>query len=112
VRRLPIPTAIFAAVVTSLAISAPRAQANLVVDYSLDAGATFHNLVDAASGSSVSGGSPTIGVFGVSLLSIQSNSPGTPNLDRVCVQRYRLHRADRAAESGVEQPYRRVGYDR
>jgi hypothetical protein len=83
VRRLPIPTAIFAAVVTSLAISAPRAQANLVVDYSLDAGATFHNLVDAASGSSVSGGSPTIGVFGVSLLSIQSNSPGTPNLARL-----------------------------
>lgn len=79
-RRFPIRTAAFAAVVTTLAIGAPRAQANLVVDYSLDGGATFQNLVDVASGSSVSAGSPTVGVFGISLLSIQSNSPGTPSL--------------------------------
>jgi hypothetical protein len=82
-RRFPIRTAAFAAVVTILAMGAPRAEANLIVDYSLDGGATFQNLVNVASGSSVSAGSPTVGVFGISLLSIQSNSPGTPSLARL-----------------------------
>lgn len=83
-RTLPLRAAVFAAAaVTALAIGAPKARANLIVDYSLDGGTTFTNLVDVASGSTVSGGSPTLGAFAVSLLSIESNSPGTPSLAKL-----------------------------
>jgi hypothetical protein len=108
-RTFPIRTAAFAAVVTTLAIGAPRAQASLIVDYSLDGGATFHNLIDAASGSTVSAGSPTVGVFGISLLSIQSNSPGTPSLARLLSDSLDLVNTSNATAS-IEFAFSDTGY--
>ena len=108
-RRFPIRTAAFAAVVTTLAMGAPRAQANLIVDYSLDGGATFQNLVNVASGSSVSAGSPTVGVFGISLLSVQSNSPGTPSLARLLSDSLDLVN-NSAATASIEFAFSDTGY--
>lgn len=82
-RKFPLRAAVFAAAITGLAASAPQARASLIIDYSLDGGSTFQNLLSAASGSVVSGGSPTLGFFSVSLLSISSNSPGTPNIAKL-----------------------------
>jgi hypothetical protein len=108
-RKFPLRTAVVAAVLTSLVVSAPRARANLIVDYSLDNGATFHNLVNAASGSSASGGSPTVGVFGISLLSIQSNSPGTPSLAMLLSDSLELVNTSGATAS-IEFAFSDTGY--
>jgi hypothetical protein len=108
-RRFPIRTAAFAAVVATLAIGVPRAQADLIVDFSLDGGATFHNLVDVASGSSAGAGSPTVGVFGISLLSVQSNSPGTPSLARLLSDSLDLVN-NSAATASIEFAFSDTGY--
>jgi len=76
-------TAAVAALATTLLIGAPKAQAGLVIDYSLNGGATFFTLATGASGSTVIGGSPTLGVFAVSNISDMSNSPGSPSLAKV-----------------------------
>jgi hypothetical protein len=66
-----------------LAISTPKARAGLLAEYSLDDGATFVTLVSGASGSTLNGGSATLGLFALSNLSVQSNSPGTPTLAKL-----------------------------
>ena len=82
-RKFLLGTATIAALATTLLIGAPKAQAGLVIDYSLDGGATFFTLATGPSGSMVSGGSPTLGVFAVSNISDMSNSPGSPSLAKV-----------------------------
>jgi hypothetical protein len=74
---------LFAAVATALAMSAPRARAAIMIEYSLDGGATFNPLLDGPSGSTQVLGSATLGAFSVSVLSVSSNSPGTTSLAEV-----------------------------
>ena len=71
------------ALAATLAVSTPEARAGLVADYSLDGGATFLTLVSGTSGSTLNGGSATLGVFSLSNLSVLSNSPGTPGLAKL-----------------------------
>ena len=71
------------AMAAMLAATTPPAQAGIVIDYSLDGGATFFTLASGASGTMVTGGSPTLGVFAISNISDMSNSPGSPNLAKV-----------------------------
>jgi hypothetical protein len=74
---------LIAAIAAVLALSAARAQAEEVIDYSLDGGVTFFTLATGPSGALVSGGSPTLGVFAVSNISDLSNSPGSPGLAKL-----------------------------
>jgi hypothetical protein len=66
-----------------LAVSTSAAQAGLAIDYSIDGGATFETLASGASGSTVIGGSSTLGVFAVSDISALSDSPGTSDFAKV-----------------------------
>ncbi len=82
-RKFLLGTAFVMAIAAMLTICAPKAQGGMVIDYSLDGGATFFTLATGLSGSMVMGGSPTLGVFAVSNISVMSNSPGSPSLAKV-----------------------------
>jgi hypothetical protein len=76
-RKFCLGTTFILSAAAMLAVGAPKAQAALIVDYSLDGGVTFVTLLSGASGSTLIGGSATLGAFALSNLSILSNSPGT-----------------------------------
>jgi hypothetical protein len=82
-RRSLLRTSLFAAVATALAIGAPQARANIIVEYSLNGGATFNPLLSGPSGSTQAITSDTLGAFSVSVLSVQSNSPGTTSIAKL-----------------------------
>ena len=66
----------------ALAAGVPKAQAGLVIEYSLNGGATFTTLASGASGTTLIAGSPavTLGHFRVSDVSVMSDSPGSAAL--------------------------------
>jgi hypothetical protein len=72
-----------AAVATTLAVTAPKAHANIMLEYSLDAGATFSTLLSGPSGSTQVDVSSVLGTFDVSVLSLSSNSPGSVSTAQV-----------------------------
>ncbi len=82
-RKFLLGTSAIAATAIALMIGAPMARAGLVIDYSLDGGATFFALATGPSGSTLNPGSSTLGVFDVSDISDMSNSPGGPSLAKV-----------------------------
>jgi hypothetical protein len=61
-RKFFLGTTVLSVAAVILAVSTPKARADLVVDYSLDGGATFLTLLSGASGSTLNGGSATLGV--------------------------------------------------
>jgi len=67
----------------TLAAGVPRAQAGLLIQYSLDGGATFLTLASGASGSAVNSPSTALGAFAISNFSAMSNAPGTAKLAKV-----------------------------
>lgn len=67
----------------ALAAGVPKAQAGIIIEYSLNGGATFTTLASGASGAVLLAGFPsavTLGDFSVDAISVMSNSPGTANL--------------------------------
>jgi hypothetical protein len=82
-RKFCLGTTFILSAAAMLAVGTPKAQAGLIVDYSLDSGATFVTLLSGASGSTLIAGSTTLGVFALSNLSILSNSPGTASLAKL-----------------------------
>lgn len=82
-RKFLLGTASILAIAATLAANPPMAQAALVIEYSLDGGATFFTLASGAPGSAISGGASTLGAFAISSFSAMSNSPGTPALGKV-----------------------------
>jgi hypothetical protein len=81
-RKFLLTTTSVATIAAMLVFGPPTARAALVMEYSLDGGATFNILASGASGTSLLAGSPavTLGSFAVSDISVMSNSPGTPQL--------------------------------
>jgi len=69
--------AMVAAVATTLAVTAPKAQANIMLEYSLNGGTSFTTLLNGPSGSAQFDPSGTLGTFAVSVLALSSNSPGS-----------------------------------
>jgi hypothetical protein len=85
-RKFLLGTAAVAAIATTLLAGTPKAQAGLVIDYSLDGGMTFFTLASGTSGTMLNEGNPTavnLGVFAVSNISDMSNSPGSPSLAKL-----------------------------
>jgi hypothetical protein len=75
--------ALVAAVATTFAVTAPKAHANIMLEYSLDNGATFTTLLSGPSGSTQFDPSGTAGSFDVSVLALSSNSPGSSSAAEV-----------------------------
>jgi hypothetical protein len=74
-------TAALATVAAGLAVTTPKANADLILAYSLDSGASFTNLIDAPSNTPFAAlGGVTLGAFLVTVPALQDNSPGTPSL--------------------------------
>jgi hypothetical protein len=82
-RKFLLCTVAVMTIATTLAASVQNARAGLIIDYSLDGGATFFTLASGPSGSVVNGGFPTLGGFVISGVSAMSNEPGTPHLAMV-----------------------------
>lgn len=61
-------------------LSASGASANLLVEYSIDGGATFTTICSAASGTACAGSATTTNGIAMTFETATSNSPGTPTL--------------------------------
>ncbi|MGA8909413.1 MAG: PEP-CTERM sorting domain-containing protein [Acidobacteriaceae bacterium] len=74
-------TAALVTVAAGLAVTTPKANADLILAYSLNGGATFTNLIDDPSNTPFAFlGAETLGAFSVIVPALQDNSPGTPSL--------------------------------
>jgi hypothetical protein len=72
-----------AALVATMAMSAAPARASLLIEYSLDNGATFTTLASGADGATVVAPAVQLGAFDISLLDAYSDSPGTASLSKL-----------------------------
>jgi hypothetical protein len=102
-------TAAAAIIAATLAATAPTAQAGLVIDYSLDGGATRFTLATGASGSAVFDGAATLGVFAVGGLAATSNSPGTATLSKLLSSSLDIQNTSQATAS-IELAFSDTGF--
>jgi hypothetical protein len=102
-------TAAAAIIAATLAATAPTAQAGLVIDYSLDGGATRFTLATGASGSAVFDGAATLGVFAVGGFAATSNSPGTATLSKLLSSSLDIQNTSQATAS-IELAFSDTGF--